>query len=448
MTGAPASGSAKSLFYDGVYTLGGRILRSVLALALGVVIARALGPYQRGLYALPTAVYTGMVVAVFTGISLAVSYFMLTANAGREMLRPALLTVAAFCAVGAVPVVVAAELGHNAWAALPSVLILPCSAVPMILLGYAVGTKQIRWQTSYSVLSTAALLVGIGVALWAFGRTAAVAVTVFVGVSAVIAAVSLWVVVRDVRSRTGSPVRLRAFMLYALRVGVVNLVTLLNYRADLYVVALLTTTAVLGQYAVAISAAEGLLIVTQVGAIVTSPHVGGLPQKDAATLTAACVRATLMVAIPICAVFYAIAPFIVHFLYGAAYLPLVPALRVLLVGVLIMSMGSPISNFFTLNRGKPEVALASAIVSATICLSVSWALVPHIGMVGAAIATAAAYFIGETMRIAFFVSATRTPIAAMLLPCREDVRSCVATARSLGFGIPWKRLARARSEKT
>jgi hypothetical protein len=52
------------------------------------------------------------------------------------------------------------------------------------------------------------------------------------------------------------------------------------------------------------------------------------------------------------------------------------------------------------------------------------------------------------MRIAFFVSATRTPIAAMLLPCREDVRSCVATARSLGFGIPWKRLARARSEKT
>ena len=448
MSGVQAAAPAKELFYDGVYTLGGRILRSVLAVVLGVIIARALGPYQRGLYALPTAVYTGLVVAVFTGISLAVSYFTVTAKAGREILRPALLTVAVFCAVGAVPVAAAALLGHNAWAAVPAVLILPCSAAPMVLLGYAVGTKQIRWQTSYAVLSTAALLVGIGAALWVFGRTASVAVTAYVSVSAAVAAVSLWVVFRDARSRAGDAIGFRPFILYALRIGLVNLVTLLNYRADLYVVALLTTTAVLGQYAVAISAAEGLLIITQVGAIVTSPHVGGLELNDAAALTAACVRATLVVAIPICAVFYAVAPIVVHLLYGSAYLPLVPALRVLLVAVLILSLGSPISNFFTLNRGKPEVALGSAILAAIVCLTISWLLVPRMGMLGAAIATAVAYLMGESMRMWFFVSATRTPIAAMLLPSPRDVRSCAVMARSLAIDGPWKRIAQARSERT
>lgn len=430
MNATLAPASPKALLHDGVYTLIGRVLRTALALALGVLVARALGPYQRGLYALPTAVYTGLILSVFTGISLAVSYFMLTAGAGREILRPALWTCAIFSALGAVPAAAAAVFGHNAWAAVPSVLILPCSAATMVLLGYAVGSKQIRWQTSYSVASTAALLAGIGAALALFGASAAVAVTAFVTVNIAVGAACLWVVFRDAGARSGPPVRLRDFILYALRVGAVNLVTLLNYRADLYVVALLSTTAVLGQYAVAVSAAEGLLVVTQVGAIVTSPHVGAMQQKDAALMTAACVRASLVIAIPICAGFYALAPFVVHVLYGAAYLPLVPALRILLVAVLVLSLGSPVSNFFTLNRGKPEVALASAFAAAAVCLTLSWVLVPRIGMVGAALATAIAYFFGECMRLGFFVHATRVPIATILLPTRRDAESCAALARS------------------
>jgi O-antigen/teichoic acid export membrane protein len=430
MNAAIAQPSSKSLLRDGAYTLTGRILRTVLALALGVLVARALGPYERGLYALPTAVYTGLILSVFTGISLAVSYFMLTAGAGREILRPALWTCAIFSALGSVPAAAAAVLGHNAWAAAPSVLILPCSAATMVLLGYAVGSKQIRWQTSYSVLSTAALLAGIGAALALFGATAATAVTAFVLVNIAVGAACLWVVFRDARTRRGSAVRLRDFMLYALRVGVVNLVTLLNYRADLYVVALLSTTAILGQYAVAVSAAEGLLVVTQVGAIVTSPHVGAMGQKDAAVMTAACVRASLVIAVPICAAFYILAPLVVHLLYGAAYLPLVPALRILLVAVLVLSMGSPISNFFTLNRGKPEVALASAFAAAAVCLTLSWLLVPRIGMQGAALATAVAYLFGECMRLGFFISATRVSIATILFPTRRDAESCVTLVKS------------------
>jgi O-antigen/teichoic acid export membrane protein len=300
----------------------------------------------------------------------------------------------------------------------------------MVLLGYAVGSKQIRWQTSYSVLSTAALLAGIGAALALFGATAATAVTAFVLVNIAVGAACLWVVFRDARTRRGSAVRLRDFMLYALRVGVVNLVTLLNYRADLYVVALLSTTAILGQYAVAVSAAEGLLVVTQVGAIVTSPHVGAMGQKDAAVMTAACVRASLVIAVPICAAFYILAPLVVHLLYGAAYLPLVPALRILLVAVLVLSMGSPISNFFTLNRGKPEVALASAFAAAAVCLTLSWLLVPRIGMQGAALATAVAYLFGECMRLGFFISATRVSIATILFPTRRDAESCVTLVKS------------------
>lgn len=430
MTDSAQSPPARTLFYDALYTLAGRILRTVLALALGVLVARTLGPYQRGLYALPTAVYTGLVFAMFTGISLSVSYFMLTANAGREILSPAMAACAIFCAVGAVPVVGAAALGHNAWAAVPAVLLLPPTGAGMLLLGYAIGTKQVRWQTNYSVLSSSAMLVGVGAALLVFDHTAMVAVTALAAVNIIVAAASLYAVFHDARQRPGNAVALQPFLTYALRTGFVNLVTLLNYRADLYIVAVLTTPSILGQYAVAISAAEGLLVITQVTAIVTSPHVGSMGKQDAADMTAACVRATLLIALPICILLCAMAPLIVQAFYGSAYLPLVPALRVLLIAVLILSVASPISNFFTLNRGKPEVALASAIAAAAVCLAISWMLVPRIGMIGAAIATAIAYLLGEGMRMTFFVRATGTPLPLILIPTRDDLVSYVLIARS------------------
>jgi O-antigen/teichoic acid export membrane protein len=417
------SPSAKSVFYDGMYTLIGRVMRMVLALVLSVIVARALGPHDRGLYALPTAVYTGLVLSIFSGISQAVSYFMLCGKAGRGVLWPALWTGVIFSAIGAVPVAALALLGHNSWALIPSLLLLPATVPGMIVFGYALGTKQIRWNTTYQLLSTSALLLGMGVALLLFSRTAAVAVTTFVSVNLLVALVCLIIVWRDARRLPHRSVSLKDFMLFALRVGLVNLVSLLNYRADLYVVALLATPALLGLYAVGISAAESLLVLTQVPGIVTSPHVGAMELDDAARLTAKCVRATFVVALAICVLCSAIAPYAVKLLYGSAYLPLIPALRILLVAVIILSLGTPISNYFTIRLGKPEIALISNSCAAVLCVVASWFLVQTIGIAGAALATGLAYLLGQGIGIAVFVRSTGISLSTLLVPTRQDVQT-------------------------
>jgi O-antigen/teichoic acid export membrane protein len=420
---AQSEPTAKAVFYDGVYTLTGRIIRSVLALALSIVLARALGPRGRGDYALATAVYAGFVLSVFGGISAAISYFMLNSAAGRAILRPALVTGGIFTVLGAVPVAAMAQLSHNGWATLPSLILLPCNVPAMIVLGYALGSKNIRWQTSYLVIATGCTLVAMGIAFLFFTPTASNAITAFIAVNILIAAGSLIFVAVHARRLPSQPVSLARFVAFALRVGVVNLVTLLNYRADLYIVALLTVPAVLGQYAVAIALAEGLLVITQVAAVATSPHVGSMARDDAAQLTAQCVRATFGVAAAICAVFFAIAPFAVYVLYGSAYMPMVPALRILLVAVLILSIGSPLSNFFTLKLGRPEVPLISAACAAALCIGVSWVLVPRIGLVGAAAATAAAYALAEGIPLALFVRTAKIRVAALFIPTRSDLDS-------------------------
>jgi O-antigen/teichoic acid export membrane protein len=188
---------------------------------------------------------------------------------------------------------------------------------------------------------------------------------------------------------------------------------------------------VLGQYAVAVAAAEAILIVTQVPGVVTSPHVASMEAQDAARLTANCVRATLAVSLIICAAFYVVAPYLVGLLYGAKFLPLVPALRILLVAVMILSVGTTISNFFTLKLGKPEVALISAACAASLCIIVSLFLVPRFGMEGAAIATACAYFVGEGTRMTFFLRTTKMTLATVLIPTKRDLHSYARMGHAL-----------------
>lgn len=428
---ASQSPNARGLTHDAAYTFGGRIARTLLALALSVLIARVLGPHDRGLYALPTTVYTGFVLAVFTGISLGVSYFLLNTDAGRSVIRAALLTGAVFTAAGAIPVVAMAILDHNAWACVPALLLLPANVPPMMVLGYSIGRKHIRWQTTLLIITAALQLAAMAAAFVFFPRTAGVAVGAFVGISLIIAAACLIFVIRDARALPPGKVALVPFMLFALRVGFVNLVTLLNNRADLYVVALLATPAVLGEYAVAISAAESLLIITQVAATVVSPHVGSMDRDAAAQLTAKCIRLTFVIALLVCAAFFVAAPQLVGFVYGSAYLPLVPALRILLFAVLVLSLGSPIGNFFTLKMGRPEVSLASQICAAALCVAASWFLVPRIGMIGAASATAIAYLLGQGIALTFFIRTTKITLGEILLPTRQDLEAYVRLGRAL-----------------
>jgi Na+-driven multidrug efflux pump len=114
---------------------------------------------------------------------------------------------------------------------------------------------------------------------------------------------------------------------------------------------------------------------------------------------------------------------------------MVPALRVLLLAVMVLSIGSALSNFFTLKLGRPEVSLLSASCAAAMCVGVSWVLVPRVGMIGAATATALAYLVGQAVQVVFFIKTSQLSLAGLFLPTRDDVRSVVAMAKATARDI-------------
>lgn len=418
------------LFADGLYTIVFRIANMILAASLGILTARVLGSHGRGIYAMPM-VNAGIVTAGFGGLSSAMSYFLLRREAGRAVLRAAAISTAVFLVVGALTTALLAFLSHATWAILPAVLYLPGPAAAMLVTGYATGTHRIRITTSLGVMSNVLLLTLMVLGFLFAGHVPSTAIAMWVIGPNLLAVGSVTWMILDSRRLPGGSASAWEYLRYAARSGAVALVSLLNYRADIYLVAVLGTPAMLGMYTLAVSAAETLLTVTQVTAVVTSPYIGSLADRAAAELAARSVRHNVLVSSIACGLLAIVAPIAVRVLYGEAFVPVVPALRVLLVGVFALSLGSPMSNYFTIRLGRPEVPLTLASISACVCIVMTYILLPRIGLIGAALGSTVAYFTGQSAAIAYFRYVSGISARTMLVPRPSDFKSYIEVASAL-----------------
>ncbi len=410
------------VLYDGLYTFVIQAGNVALAFAVGLLTARLLGPTGKGIYALPI-IQAGLVSAVFGGLSSSTSYHLLNENAGRQILRPLSVATAAFVAGGSVVVLIVAAIGHAMWAAPAAIASLPAAAAISAVGGYVTGIKRIRFVSSLSMAVTLTTLVLTAVGLFLVARSPFMAIVAWVLSITVIGAIAWIAMLLHARTlSTGQPIDLRRYTTLALKGGATALVSLLNYRADLYIVAIMLSTRDLGLYSVATSAPMALLFPAQVATTVMSPHIGGLDRPAAARLAARCGRHNLLISVVICGVVFVFAPIIIQFFYGDAFVPLVPSLRILLVGVVALALAGPISSYYTLKLGKPEIPLALAGVSAAICIAGTIALIPPVGIAGAACASTAAYILAQVLALFYFRRSTGIGFRAMLLPTTLDFR--------------------------
>lgn len=410
----------RNLVNDGVITLVSRIANLICIVGVSVLTARVLGPHGRGIYAFPV-LDAALVSATFPGLTSSVSYFMLNKRVGRGVLVPAFLTAGIFVAAGSVVVEALAVLSHQPWAALPAIVSLPFSAMMSIALGMVIGVKKVRFTPLIGLLSTLSTFVLMIFAFKLVAGTPTVAITVWLVNSALAGSCVLAGAVYYSKRLIHVPVPFPEFLRFALKVGALNVITLLNYRVDVYIVAIMTSPATLGIYTIAVAAAESLQTVTQVATIVTAPHIGSLDRVEALKLTSRCVRNNTAIAALLCLAAAVAAPVLIHLFYGSRFMGMVPSLRVLLIGVVALSGGSALSSFFTLKMGKPEVSIVMASISAVTCFALTLLLLPRVGILGAAIGTASSYIFGQAISIWYFCRDTGAKYSTVLLLNQEDL---------------------------
>ena len=410
-------------------SMGTKLAMIALRLLRNVLLARILGPSERGLFALLSTLPDLISAATSGGLNSAVGYqaakqrdlgLLLTQVLVYGSLLAGLLTLLCVVLVrqfGA-DLAVTVQLGLLAW-----LLLL---AVPMTVLKSGLLTlhNASGGVGAFNALrlteSLAPLLLFLGLFwMWREQALEAALISWLVGIALVVL-LGLWWLGRQHRlrlrwDRSGQ----RELLAYSAKSHPDLLFQQLILRSDyLFIGALLGSTA-LGHYAMASAAAELLLIVPEA---VTTPLMKRLLQQDAGMerLTPLALRLTATVMLGACLGMALIGEWLIVTLFGVAYQPAYPALLALLPGLLGLCYAS-ILRLDLLGKNRPGTVSLLMGAGATLNLLLNVLLIPTWGIVGAAAASSIAYLAVTVAMLVLYCRLSGVPAAHTLIILPSDL---------------------------
>jgi len=421
---------SRRLSRDILGVLGTRGVWSVLGLLTGVILARRLGPHDRGVFALVILVPSTIVTLVKLGITQANVYFI---NRQREPIEQ----VAANCTVLALGVgLTAAWVVWEAQGSLlstvlrgvaPWALALALVRVPLLLLDdYLYGVLQAAGSFHiYNVrlvVSEVIRFVLIMLALVAFGMGLFAATLIYTLVT--IGNVAWLVAATRRRIPFGLRVDgrlLRQQLAFGLKSYVQTLTSHALLRVDVYMVAALLGPAETAFYSLALRFTEMVLEIPQAVGLVLYPRLATLPPEEVHRLTAQACRRTLVLTGLGAVLCSLVGPYLITLWYGAAYTPAGAPLPWASVGVLSMSIFVILTRAFT-SQNRQQVNIAAGVVALASNVGLNLYLIPTAGIVGAAMATAISYSSACLLLMIFYLLDSRLSLAEVLVLQRDDVR--------------------------
>ncbi|MGE6822826.1 oligosaccharide flippase family protein [Pseudomonas soli] len=410
-------------------SMGTKLAMIALRLLRNVLLARILGPSERGLFALLSTLPDLISAATSGGLNSAVGYqaakqrdmgLLLTQVLVYGCLLAGVLTLACVFLVrefGA-DLEVTVQLGLLAW-----LLLL---AVPMTVLKSGLLTlhNASGGVGAFNALrlteSLAPLLLFLGL-FWMWRDEALEAALIsWLGGIALVLALGLWWLRRQhplaLRWDRGGQ---RELLSYSAKSHPDLLFQQLILRSDyLFIGALLGSTA-LGHYAMASAAAELLLIVPEA---VTTPLMKRLLQQDAGMerITPLALRLTATVMLGACLGMALIGHWLIVTLFGADYAPAYSALLALLPGLLGLCYAS-ILRLDLLGKNRPGTVSLMMGAGAALNLVLNILLIPAWGIVGAAAASSIAYLAVTVAMLVLYCRLSGVPLGQTLVILPADL---------------------------
>ena len=384
-----------------------RGLSTPLALALVVLQSRFLEPSGRGAYVV--AVLGVTIFARLLGqLGVAVTNRLPEEASGPRALVQRALAVGVVAGSGAVAVVTvggAALGGIDADVALIAALALVPNVVWQTLSGVLLGLARIRlWnyvQLGSPVLTLGGMLVlVVWLDLGVRGAVAAWAVANAVTAAATLAATrDLWLPLA-LPGLAERSTRLLAELAFTM--GGVQVVNLLSYRIELFILDRYGGLSDVGIYSIAMQAAEAMwLIAAAVANAVTAPAVHE-DERTAARLVASAARRGLLLTAGVAVVVGVAAPLGIPLVLGEAFADADTALLLLLPGIVLYAPVTILVVYLSVRRGRPRLSLAVSGVGMAVTLAGAVLLIPPYGLAGAAIASTIGYAAGALLAWAFF----------------------------------------------
>lgn len=380
-------------------SMGTRLAMIALRLARNVLLARILGPSERGLFALLSTLPDLISAATSGGLNTAVGYQAAQQRSMGLLLSQVLIYGCLLAGVLTLICValmrefgteleVTLQLGLLAWLLL---LAVPLTVLKSGLLTLHNATGGVGAFNALRLTeSLVPLLLFVGMFwMWQHAALEAALISWLLGLGLVALLGLVWLGRQHDITLCWNRGGQRELLAYSARSHPDVLFQQVILRSDYLFISAFLGSAALGHYAMASAAAELLLIIPEA---VTTPLMKRLLQQDAGMdkLTPLALRLTATVMLGACLSMALVGEWLIVTLFGAAYQPAYPALLALLPGLFGLCYAS-ILRLDLLGKNRPGAVSLMMGVGAAANLILNVVLIPRFGIAGAALASSIAY---------------------------------------------------------
>lgn len=210
---------------------------------------------------------------------------------------------------------------------------------------------------------------------------------------------------------------------YGVKSHLSNLLTYLNYRADLFLVNAIAGPSLAGLYAIAIRLAEQVWLIAQAFSTIALPRFSALTSTDNARNKVApqMARIALWLTISAAGLLALSAEPLIVLLFGAEFVASSSTFQILLTGVVALSASQILASDLA-SRGLVGLNLAIMAFVLFVNIAFNLKLIPEYGIEGAAMATSGAFATGLAVRLFLTSVLFDTKWWSPLAPSRSEMK--------------------------
>ena len=194
----------------------------------------------------------------------------------------------------------------------------------------------------------------------------------------------------------------------ALTMGAAQVVNLISYRIELFILDRYRGIGAVGIYSISVQAAEAIwLVAAAIATSVTAPAVQE-DERGAQRLIARSALRGLVYTAVLAVVVGIAAPLLIPLMFGHDFRHAARPLVFLLPGIVAYAPVSILVVYLSVRRGQPRLSLGVAVVGLVVTAGAAVVLIPRHGASGAALSSTIGYVAGGTLAWIFFRRLART----------------------------------------
>jgi O-antigen/teichoic acid export membrane protein len=422
-----------------VMAAASRVLVAVTGATTTIFVARLLGPEGAGGYAIAQSLILMGMVLTTLGVEHGIQYYVSSHRWGARSAYRSAQRVAVVSGLAGAVLGVLLRLAFPAPFGGLSVAstAVACAALPFTLSWFygtsiAVATDRYEAFAIPPALQSSLALVLVAVLAAVAGLPGAVAG--FALAHVLTAGASRVLMRRDLNAdadRAGDQDargQLRRAVRFGIKGYAANALQVVNFRADLFVLAGYATAADVGHYAVAVAVTTILWLLPQALNDVLFPRVAALSaragtaagEETRAFVEAKSLRHVVLIIVCSTLVLAAALLLLVVPVYGEDFQPAVDLGLILLPGVAAIGLSGTLTATIV-GRGHPGYTLAITLVTTPLTLALYLLLIPAFDATGAALASTISYVATFLLAAVFYRRATGARVLPRLLPTRSEL---------------------------